>query len=275
MSDTDESAESSEAVGSGRGESSDSRVDSDGGRVDSGDARGESDEADRSGRQAAAGDVPAVELDDVTKEYTGGGGTVTALESVDVSVTPGEFVAVMGPSGSGKSTMLNMIGLLDGPTAGTVRVDGDDVTGYETRALTDIRRQFIGFVFQNYYLLPTLTAVENVELPMTFTGSLPRGRAEWLLHRVGLGDRLDHRPTELSGGQKQRVAIARALINEPAVVLADEPTGNLDTETGDQILSLFREIVESEDVALIAVTHDPNVAKRADRRIDLTDGRIR
>ena len=219
-------------------------------------------------------DRRAIELADLTKEYEGGGGTVTALESVNVSVDRGEFVAVMGPSGSGKSTMLNMVGLLDEPTAGTIELAGEDVTGLSTEELTDRRRESIGFVFQNYYLLPTLTAVENVELPTTFSGSVPRGRAEWLLNQVDLGDRLQHRPTELSGGQKQRVAIARALVNEPEIVLADEPTGNLDTDTGDQILSLFRRIVEQQNVALVAVTHDPNVASRADRRIDLLDGRI-
>ena len=238
---------------------------------DSRDARSAGDDAQR---DETTDDRPAISLQSVTKEYEGGGGTVTALADVDFTAYPGEFLAVMGPSGSGKSTMLNVTGLLDAPTEGTVRLDGEDVTGLSTATLTDRRREFVGFVFQNYYLLPTLTAVENVELPTTFTGTVSRGRARRLLERVGLGDRLDHRPSELSGGQKQRVAIARALVNEPRVVLADEPTGNLDTDTGGRILDLFRDVVESEDVALVAVTHDPNVAEFADSVVHLTDGRV-
>lgn len=216
-----------------------------------------------------------IELRDIVKRYDTGGEIVDALKGIDFAAKPGEFVAVMGPSGSGKSTMLNVLGLLDAPTEGTVLLDGRDVTDLSDEEQTKERKRSIGFVFQNFYLIPTLTATENVEMPTLF-GDDPdaRERAEELLRRVGLGDRLEHRPNELSGGQKQRVAIARALINSPRILLADEPTGNLDQKTGRSVLELFLELTEERDVAIIAVTHDPQVSKYADRTITLVDGRM-
>ena len=214
----------------------------------------------------------SVSLRGVEKRYPGGGTEpVIALDDVDFAVEPGSFVAVVGPSGSGKSTLLNVLGLLDDPTAGERRLDGTDVTSLSVRERTAARKESIGFVFQDFHLLPTLTAVENVTLPTTFDSGTADDRAATLLDRFGLGDRLDHEPTELSGGQKQRVAIARSLINDPAVLLADEPTGNLDTETGESILAEF-ERVKREGVAVVAVTHDPIVESFADRVVELRDG---
>ncbi|EJN60207.1 ABC transporter ATP-binding protein [Halogranum rubrum] len=228
-----------------------------------------------SSRESTETTEPIIELRDVVKRYDTGGEIVDALKGIDFAAKPGEFVAVMGPSGSGKSTMLNVLGLLDAPTEGTVLLDGRDVTDLSDEEQTKERKRSIGFVFQNFYLIPTLTATENVEMPTLF-GDDPdaRERAEDLLRRVGLGDRLDHRPNELSGGQKQRVAIARALINSPRILLADEPTGNLDQKTGRSVLELFLELTEERDVAIIAVTHDPQVSKYADRTITLVDGRM-
>jgi putative ABC transport system ATP-binding protein len=215
-----------------------------------------------------------VELDAVWKIYEGGGERVEALRDVDFAVEAGEFVAVMGPSGSGKSTMLNVIGLLDTPTRGTVRLDGRDVTDRSDVEMTEERKRSIGFVFQSFYLISSLTALENVELPTLFDRDPDgRTRAIDLLERVGLGDRLTHRPDELSGGQKQRVAIARALVNEPRLLLADEPTGNLDRETGREILTEFDRFT-SEGVAVVAVTHDPQVSRFADRTVNLVDGQV-
>jgi len=217
-------------------------------------------------------DEYGVELDGVVKRYTSGGGEpVVALDDVDFAVRAGEFVAVVGPSGSGKSTLLNVLGLLDDPTAGRRLLAGTDVTNLSVAERTAARKESIGFVFQDFHLLPTLSAVENVAMPTAFDPGDATDRAADLLTRFGLGDRLDHEPSELSGGQKQRVAIARALINEPAVLLADEPTGNLDTETGEAILAEF-ERVKQEGVAVVAVTHDPLVEEYADRVVDLTDG---
>jgi len=215
----------------------------------------------------------SIELDGVRKTYDGGGETVVALEGVSLAAAPGEFLAVVGPSGSGKSTMLNVLGLLDDPTAGERRLGDRDATALSVGERTDARRESIGFVFQDFHLLPTLSAVENVALPTAFDDGDATDRAADLLERFGLGDRLDHRPTELSGGQKQRVAIARALINEPDVLLADEPTGNLDTDTGRDILGEFDRVREG-GVTVIAVTHDPLVEGFADRVIELTDGRL-
>ncbi|POG57495.1 ABC transporter ATP-binding protein [Haloferax marisrubri] len=216
-----------------------------------------------------------IELQRVWKRYDTGGEVVEALKDVDFHADPGEFVAVMGPSGSGKSTMLNVLGLLDTPTEGTVSLDGQDVTDLSDREMTVHRKRFIGFIFQSFHLIPTLSALENVEMPTLF-GDDPtaRDRATHLLERVGLGERLDHRPDQLSGGQKQRVAIARALINEPRILLADEPTGNLDRKTGRSVLDLFDEIRREDDVAVIAVTHDPQLGDYADRTVELIDGRI-
>jgi putative ABC transport system ATP-binding protein len=213
-------------------------------------------------------------LDGVTKRYeSGGAGSVTALADVDFAVRRGEVVAVVGPSGSGKSTMLNLLGLLDDPTEGRVELRGRATAGLSPAERTDARRESLGFVFQDFHLLPTLSAVENVRLPTAFLPGDATDRARDLLRRVGLGDRLGHTPDELSGGQKQRVALARALINEPAVLLADEPTGNLDRDTGTRILDEVRSISET-GVGVVAVTHDDLVTDYADRTVRLVDGVI-
>ncbi|MDR9381865.1 MAG: ABC transporter ATP-binding protein [Natronomonas sp.] len=217
--------------------------------------------------------MAAIELIDVTRRYDGGGETVVALDSVSMSVDHGEFVAIMGPSGSGKSTLLNVIGLLDSSDEGRVRVDGEDVTDIPIDERTRLRKETIGFVFQDFHLIPTLSALENVVMPTIFDAGPKRERAADLLERVGLADRLDHLPDELSGGQKQRVAIARALINSPTIVLADEPTGNLDRDTGERILEELT-AVTGDGVSVVAVTHDPAVAAYADRTIELRDGAI-
>jgi putative ABC transport system ATP-binding protein len=210
----------------------------------------------------------------VVKEYETGNQIIRALDNVDFEIRPSDFVAIVGPSGSGKSTLLNLLGLLDVPTEGRIQLQGELVSEFDDRKRTSTRKEKIGFVFQSYYLIPTLTAVENVEVPRLLDREpeKTRTRAVDLLDRVGLGDRLDHYPDELSGGQKQRVAIARSLINDPTVVLADEPTGNLDRDTGDQILDLFDELRREQDVAVVTVTHDDYVADAADRIVSLIDG---
>jgi putative ABC transport system ATP-binding protein len=216
--------------------------------------------------------VAVIETRNVVKRYETGGETLTALKGIDFAVEPGEFVSIMGPSGSGKTTLLNLLGLLDDPSEGEVLLDGEDVTGLSDKEQTRARKRTIGFVFQNFYLIPTLTARENVEIPALFDRDpTVQERSVDLLGRMGLGDRLDHRPDQLSGGQKQRVAIARSLINEPRVLLADEPTGNLDRETGRQILDEFVAVTE-RDVAVIAVTHDELVNEYVDRVVRLVDG---
>lgn len=217
--------------------------------------------------------MSAVELDGVTKKYDSGDKTVTALDDVDVRIERGEFVSVIGPSGSGKSTMLNIVGLLDRPTEGNVSVGGEDVTDLDDYDRTEKRGDVIGFVFQDFYLVPSLTAEENVRMPTAFSGEEgDEGRARRLLEDVGLGDRTDHYPNELSGGQKQRVAIARSLVNSPDVVLADEPTGNLDLDTSESVLKEISDL--GEDVSVVAVTHDPMVNEYADRTVELVDGEI-
>jgi putative ABC transport system ATP-binding protein len=219
--------------------------------------------------------MTVIELVDVVKHYRLGEEVVEALRGVDFHAERGEMVTILGPSGSGKSTMLNMIGLLDTPTSGTVLHQGRDVSTMTEDELTEERRSAIGFVFQEFHLLPMLTAVENVELPSMWDTDVDRhDRAVELLRRVGLGDRLRHDPTQLSGGQRQRVAIARALINEPHVVLADEPTGNLDRETGREILDMFTRLKEEERVAIVAVSHDEQLRGYSDRVVNLVDGRI-
>jgi putative ABC transport system ATP-binding protein len=219
--------------------------------------------------------MSVIVLDDAIKRYHTGGEVIEALASVNFRADRGEMVTIIGPSGSGKSTLLNMIGLLDTPTTGRVRLNGRDVTDFSTDELTEERRSDIGFVFQDYHLLPMLTAIENVELPTMWDTEVDRrDRAVDLLTRVGLGDRLRHRPTELSGGQRQRVAIARALINEPDILLADEPTGNLDQDTGATILDELTRLKESENIAIVAVTHDEQLVEYADRVVELVDGTI-
>ncbi|SHG67526.1 ABC transporter ATP-binding protein [Halobaculum gomorrense] len=232
-------------------------------------------DADADAGAAGVSDVvPPLRLAEVTKRYEGGGGTVTALSDVDFAVGTGEVVAVVGPSGSGKSTMLNLLGLLDDPTEGRVELHGEPVAGRSERERTDVRRETIGFVFQDFHLIPTLSAVENVRLPTAFLPADATDRAVDLLERVGLGERLEHTPDELSGGQKQRVAIARSLINEPDVLLADEPTGNLDRDTGVSVLEEVRAIAAG-GVGVVAVTHDDLVTEYADRTVELVDGVLR
>lgn len=218
--------------------------------------------------------MTVVEATDVVKAYDSGE-TVRALKGVSFEIEPGEFVAIVGPSGSGKSTLLNLVGLLDTPTSGTVRVAGEDIEAHSDRDRTSVRKSVVGFVFQSYYLIPTLTARENVVVPRLLDQdpAAAEQRAVELLERVGLGDRLDHYPDELSGGQKQRVAIARSLINQPDVLLTDEPTGNLDRDTGERVLDEF-DRVTGEGVAVITVTHDEYVASFADRVLHLVDGRL-
>jgi putative ABC transport system ATP-binding protein len=219
--------------------------------------------------------MSVIELEEVIKRYQSGEETVEALKGVDFHAERGEMVTVIGPSGSGKSTMLNMIGLLDTPTEGTVRLDSRDVTDFTEDGLTEERRSGIGFVFQDFHLLPMLTATENVELPSMWNTSVDRReRAVDLLQRVGLGDRLDHAPDQLSGGQRQRVAIARALVNEPQILLADEPTGNLDQDTAATILEEITRLKEDENIAVVAVTHDEQLMEYADRVVQLVDGVI-
>lgn len=216
-----------------------------------------------------------VGMDDVRKVFHAGGKPVRALADVSFSASTGEFVTVVGPSGSGKSTLLMLLGLLDAPTRGRVTLQGTDVSTFSRRERTRIRKETIGFVFQSYGLLPALTALENVATPRLLDSDTTetKRRAERLLELVGLGDRIHHYPNELSGGQQQRVAVARALVNEPAVVLADEPTGNLDRETGEQVLTELLDVMD-DDVCVVAVTHDEYVAGLSDRVVRLVDGKL-
>ena len=217
-----------------------------------------------------------MEVRGLTKVYGRGEGRVEALAGASFGVEGGEWVSVVGPSGSGKSTLMNLLGLLDRPTSGAYLLDGREVSGLEGGELARARRDKIGFVFQSYNLLPRQTAQQNVQLPMVYAGvgRKERGRrAEQALERVGLRERAGHKPPELSGGQKQRVAIARALVNRPALLLADEPTGNLDSASGEAVLDLFGELNEG-GVTLVVVTHDASVAARARRTIEVRDGRI-
>jgi putative ABC transport system ATP-binding protein len=217
-----------------------------------------------------------IRMSGIRKVYDTGKVKVEALMGVDLDVHAGEFVAIVGPSGSGKSTLMNLIGCLDTPTDGEYEIGGDNVAGVTRDQLAEIRNRRVGFVFQNFNLLPHISAQENVELPMLFGGIKPKERAQRateLLTRVGLGDRIDHKPTELSGGQMQRVAIARALAMDPDIILADEPTGNLDTSSGTDVMGLFQELWKSGRT-LVIITHDPALAKRASRIVEIRDGRI-
>ncbi|MCA9866936.1 MAG: ABC transporter ATP-binding protein [Anaerolineae bacterium] len=218
--------------------------------------------------------ISAVNL---TKVYGSGDTAVRALDNVSFDVEPGEFVAVMGPSGCGKSTLLHLLGGLDRPTSGTVTIDGNDLTNLSDARLTELRRHKIGFIFQFFNLIPVLNAVENAALPITLDGvrqAEAKEKATDWLRKVGLRERLDHRPDQLSGGQQQRVAVARALVADPALILADEPTGNLDTRAGEEIAALLRQVANEWGRSVVVVTHDPRIAAHADRIVFLKDGSI-
>jgi putative ABC transport system ATP-binding protein len=225
---------------------------------------------------AARNGTPVISMRGIRKIYDTGKIKVEALKGVDLEIQEGEFVAVIGPSGSGKSTLMNLIGCLDTPTEGRYELSGELVAGLDKEKLAEIRNRRVGFVFQNFNLLPQITAFENVEMPLLFGGVSRRKRqlqVEELLARVGLGDRMEHKPTELSGGQMQRVAVARALAMNPDILLADEPTGNLDSSSGGDILSLFQELWE-QGRTMIVITHDAALAQRAQRQVELYDGLI-
>lgn len=217
-----------------------------------------------------------IKLSSIVKSYTIGKQEVKVLKDIDLHIKQGEFTAIMGPSGSGKSTMMNIIGCLDRPTSGEYLLNGERVSDYDEDALAQVRNRSLGFVFQQFQLLPRLNALRNVELPLIYSGKPKREREERALEaleRVGLSDRVDHLPNELSGGQKQRVAIARAIVNEPQIILADEPTGALDTKTGVQIMDLFTAL-NREGTTVVIVTHEPEIAAYAERTVFVRDGKL-
>jgi putative ABC transport system ATP-binding protein len=218
-----------------------------------------------------------ITMQNITKSYEMGTQVVHALRGVDMKINEGEFVAIMGPSGSGKSTLMNIIGCLDIPNSGTYTIDGIDVSHMTDDEQAKIRNQRIGFVFQQFNLLPRTSALKQVALPLMYAGfnrAERTARAKEALEAVGLGDRMDHRPDELSGGQQQRVAIARALATEPNIILADEPTGNLDTQSGEEIMQIFKTLHEEKGITLIMITHDPEIGDKAERVIWIRDGLI-
>ena len=220
---------------------------------------------------------PVVRIEDIKKVYRLGKVEVDALRGVDLVIEAGEYVAIMGPSGSGKSTLMHIIGCLDSPTAGEYWLDGEQVSELRGRRLARIRNRKVGFVFQNFNLLPRVDIVENTALPLRYAGGIGRrerrDRAAEVLDQLGLGDRLRHKPDELSGGERQRVAIARALVNDPSMLLADEPTGNLDSDTSREILKVVRDL-HDRGHTIVTVTHDPNVAGEAERIVRIIDGRV-
>jgi putative ABC transport system ATP-binding protein len=221
-------------------------------------------------------DTLVIRTESLGKDYPMGGTVVHALRGLDLSIRPGEYLAIMGASGSGKSTLLNILGCLDVPSSGRYLLEGTDVAGMNDRQLSAVRRERFGFIFQSFNLIPQITVLENIEVPLFYQGwqeRQSRERARELAERVGLGDRIKHRPTELSGGQRQRVAIARALANDPAVILADEPTGNLDTQTGEEIMAILDDLA-AKGCTIILVTHEANVGQHARRVIHMRDGRI-
>jgi putative ABC transport system ATP-binding protein len=218
-----------------------------------------------------------IEMKNLTKTYEMGTQVVHALRGVDLIIEEGEFVAIMGPSGSGKSTLMNMIGCLDIPSGGIYKLDGIDVSDMSPDDRSRIRNKRVGFVFQQFNLLPRTTAIKQVALPLMYGGfsrTERSDRSKAALRLVGLGDRMDHKPDELSGGQQQRVAIARALSNDPNIILADEPTGALDTQTGEEILNIFKTLHEEKGITIIMITHDPEIAQHAERSIWIRDGLI-
>ena len=224
--------------------------------------------------QATNGAV--IRMQGIRKVYDTGKVQVEALRGIDLEVRDGEMVAIVGPSGSGKSTLMNLVGCLDTPSSGSYELQGERVAGMKREQLAAVRNRKVGFVFQNFNLLPQISAYENVEMPLLFGGISKRKRrrrVEELMERVGLKDRMEHRPTELSGGQMQRVAIARAMAMDPTLLLADEPTGNLDTSSGSDIMTLFEDL-HGQGRTILVITHDPALARRAPRRVELRDGRI-
>lgn len=217
-----------------------------------------------------------LELHSIYKDYIQGKLTVPVLKDISLSVEEGEYLAIMGPSGSGKTTLMNIIGCLDRPTSGSYILAGEDVLQYKDRAMSDVRLNSIGFVFQSFHLLPRQSALENVCLPLSYAGIPKKERREMAfraLERVGLGDRVNFMPTQLSGGQKQRVAIARAIVNHPKILLADEPTGALDTKSGEQVMELFQSL-NAEGVTIIMITHDADIAAYAKRKVLIRDGEL-
>jgi putative ABC transport system ATP-binding protein len=221
--------------------------------------------------------TPLLDLDNVVKDYKSEAGTFRALHGVTLTVAKGEFLSIMGPSGSGKSTLMNIIGCLDMPTSGIYRFEGTDIATLSEGAMARLRNKGIGFIFQQFNLLPRLTALANVALPMVYSGISKRereARAQALLESVGIGDKPRSRPSQLSGGQQQRVAVARSLANHPQLLLADEPTGALDSKTGVEMLGLFRKLNEEQGVTVVVVTHDPEVARTTNRVVRIKDGRI-
>jgi len=223
---------------------------------------------------------PVIELRDLTRVYSMGGTEVRALDGVTLTVEPGEFLAVMGPSGSGKSTFMNIVGCLDRPSAGSYILEGIDVSGLDRDARAEIRNDKIGFVFQSFNLLARTSALENVELPLLYSKKLnltdaqQQEKAKGCLTRVGLGDRWDHTPAQLSGGQQQRVAIARSLVNDPTIVLADEPTGNLDSKTSEEVMAIFQSL-NDEGKTVVLITHETDISEHAKRVVTFLDGRIK
>lgn len=217
-----------------------------------------------------------IRIDHLKKIYKNGNISVEALKEINLEVKPKEFVSIMGPSGSGKSTLMNILGCLDRPSSGTYELSGERIEDMNEKQLAVIRNKRIGFVFQSFNLLPRISALKNVELPMIYAGIHPKkrhARSLEALERVGLGDRIDHKSNELSGGQKQRVAIARALVNNPAIIIADEPTGNLDTKSGEEIMEIFQKL-NQEGVTIVMVTHEPDIAQHTKRVVTVRDGEI-
>lgn len=215
----------------------------------------------------------SIQIRGLKKSYRIGSNDVEVLHDIDMDIKNGEFVSVMGQSGSGKTTLMNLIGMLDRPTEGTIQIDGVDVTGRSQKELVEYRRKMVGFVFQQFHLIPSLTAYENVALPLVFAGEKEQSRINEALERVNLSHRIDHKPPELSGGEQQRVAIARALVMRPKILLADEPTGALDKETGEMIMSLLKSL--RSEMTVVMITHNHDLAAMSDRIINLQDGKIK